>query len=135
MGESMQNDAGQPSNITPEQFKAEKKRHGCLTAWLIFIIIGVILVIIYNFIYFADYETWEFAVIIAIGILQIICVIAIFKWKKWGFWGICTLAVITVIINLLSGVGPYSFAGLFGIALLYGVLQIGGENKGWKQLE
>jgi hypothetical protein len=33
------------------------------------------------------------------------------------------------------GLGVLSFVGLVGIAMLYGVLHIGKENKGWSQLE
>jgi hypothetical protein len=39
-------------------------------------------------------------------------------------------------LNLAIGVSiPQAIMGLAGIAILYGVLQIGGENKGWAQLE
>jgi hypothetical protein len=43
---------------------------------------------------------------------------------------------LAIIINLALGLGIFQSAvGLIGIAVLYGVLQIGKENKGWPQLE
>jgi hypothetical protein len=56
----------------------EKKRHGCLTAWL----------------------------------------------------------VLMIVLNLYVGVDIIrSLLGLVGVLLLFGVLHIGNENKGWPQLE
>ena len=57
-------------------------------------------------------------------------------WKKWGFYGFCGSAAAALVVNLSIGVGPaQSFMGLIGVGLLYAVLQIGGENKGWTQLD
>ncbi len=131
----MQNAAQQSPPVEPAQVKAKKKRHGCLTTWLIIMIIGAVIVAIINLLGFSELQTWQLAAFIAIGILEVVFVIALFNWKRWGFWGICALAVITVIINLSLELGPTAFSGLIGVVLLYAVLQIGGENKGWKQLE
>jgi hypothetical protein len=124
---------------TPSSPQA-KNRHGCLTTWLILIIIAAIaIIIIYatsaGTLTQADMPGWAIPVLIILGIFEIICAIALFMWKKWGFWGFCALAIIACIVNLMLGLGVYSFSGLISIAILYGVLQIGGDNKGWPQLE
>ncbi len=131
----MQNDPQQAPQVEPRQVKTQKKRHGCLTAWLTFMILGLTFVIFYNLLYLGEIEVWGLVATIIIGVLEVVCIVALFRWKRWGFWGICGLAVIGVVINLISGVGAASFSGLIGVALLYAVLQIGGENKGWSQLE
>jgi hypothetical protein len=56
--------------------------------------------------------------------------------KKWGFWGFIASSIVALFVNLSIGMGiGQSLLGLVGIALLYGVLHIGKENKGWPQLE
>ena len=124
----------------------EKKRHGCLTAYLIVMIIAnSAIVLIYLFFLLIsgtiqqslpDIPVWAIPVLCVFGIFNLICVIALFKWKKWGFWGFCASAVIIFIINLAIGLGiGQSVLGLLGVAILFGVLQIGKENKGWPQLD
>jgi hypothetical protein len=72
----------------------------------------------------------------ALGIFNIICAIALFNWKKWGFYGFLASAVTAFIINISSGINLVtSLSGFIGIAVLYGVLNIGGENRAWTRLE
>lgn len=122
---------------------AGKQRHGCLTAFLVFSIILNALVSFMNL--FAgtmirqghpDMPGWTLPVLGIAGIINIVCLIALFRWKRWGFYGAAALAALAFIVNLVAGLNiMQAFFGLFGIALLYGVLQIGGERKGWTQLE
>lgn len=123
-----------------------KKRHGCLTAYLILMLIANFLVVlIYSFFLLAsnamqqsmpDIPGWVVSILCLFAIFNILCAIALFKWKRWGFWGFCASAVIIFIINLSIGVGIFqSVMGLLGVAILFGVLQIGKENKGWPQLD
>jgi hypothetical protein len=72
----------------------------------------------------------------AAGLVNVLCAVALLRWKKWGFWGFVASAVAIFIVNLSIGLGPSSvLGGAVGVAVLYGVLQIGKENKGWPQLE
>ena len=53
-----------------------------------------------------------------------------------GVLGIVVTAAAAFCLNLLLGVSAaYALLGPAGPAILYGVLQIGGERKGWSQLE
>ena len=116
------------------QMLGQKRRHGCLTAYLIFGIIanaGLVL-------YYAVGGLAAFAigaVFVVLLIFNIICFVALFKWKKWAFWGFIVSAIAALCLNLYIGLGPVSFSGLIGLAVLYGVLQIGKESKGWPQLD
>jgi hypothetical protein len=120
-----------------------KRRHGCLTAVLVIIIIFSTAVIIGYLTGMGVFELpgsppgWAIPALIILLILQIACVTAILRWKKWGFWGYCAVNMAGLIVDVLMGVsllGPF-LSVTFGIAILYGVLQLGGEDKGWTQLE
>jgi hypothetical protein len=62
-------------------------------------------------------------------------------WKKWGFWGYCATSVSALAINLVyfsSGTLTMIInitGGLLAVLILFGVLHIGRENKGWPQLK
>jgi hypothetical protein len=79
---------------------------------------------------------WAFPVLIVFSLFNLVCAVALFKWKKWGFWGCCVSSIVALVVNLSVGLGiGQSLAGLVGVLVLYGVLNIGKENKGWPQLE
>jgi hypothetical protein len=123
--------------MTEENIQHEKKRHGCLTAYLIFMIIANSASAL-SYIVFAgvikqnlpSMPSWAFPVFIIAGLFNLTCAIALLKWKKWGFWGFCISAGIILPINLMVGLSPASaIGGILGIAILYGILQIGTEPQ------
>ena len=121
---------------------AEKKRHGCLTTYLVVMIIANSLTaLLYPFGAAAikqripNIPNWAFPVLIAIAAVNVICAFALFRWKKWGFWGFAISTGIVFALNLAIGLSVASaIGGLVGVAVLYGALHIGKENKGWPQL-
>jgi hypothetical protein len=136
----------------------DKRRHGCLTAWLIFMIVGNSLGLLANAYFALNPKTYEataikqgipvvpsltFVLLTCLSAFSIACAlaklsegIALFKWKKWGFYGFLCVSVTAFIVNLSIGINlVQSLLGFVGVALLYGVLNIGEENKGWTQLE
>ena len=121
----------------------QKQRHGCLTTWLILMIIAnSITALMYLLNSQAIRQaspglpSWLFPVLIIVCIFNLICTIALFKWQKWGFWGFLGSSITALVINLSIGLGVgKSLVGLIGIAILYAVLNIGESNKGWSQLE
>jgi len=79
---------------------------------------------------------WTFPVLIAGAILNLVFAVALLKWKKWEFWGFVVSGVAVFFINVAAGLRVGSaLAGLLGVAVLYGVLHIGGATKGWPQLD
>ncbi|MEM8828568.1 MAG: hypothetical protein AAGE96_04325 [Cyanobacteria bacterium P01_G01_bin.19] len=121
----------------------KKRRHGCLTAWLIFMILAnSVSALIYLLQAEAIRELspnlpgWSFPVLIGISMFNLVCAIALFRWKKWGFWGFLSSSIAAFILNLSLGLGiGTSLSGLIGILILYGLLNLGDSNKGWSQLE
>ena len=83
-----------------------------------------------------DIPQWSFPVLIVGAILNLVFAIALLRWKEWGFWGFVATSVVIFLVNLSLG---FSFGralvGLLGVAILYGVLHIGKERKGWSQLD
>ena len=126
-----------------------KQRHGCVTAWLILMIIANSLIaIVYLFANEkitdnlpGDVSSSLIILLGIIGIANVIFAVLLFQWKKLGFWGFIVTSTGTFIINLSisSGSGPalaQSFLGLAGIAILYGILQIKKDNVStWESLE
>jgi len=121
----------------------EKKRHGCLTAYLVLaIILNSATALLYLFGAGAikrsspNIPDWAFPVLIVLVLFNLACAIALLRWKKWGFWGLVASAAVTLGVNLTIGLGLSSaVVGVLGVLFLYGVLQIGKDNKGWPQLD
>ena len=122
-----------------------KQRHGCVTTWLILlIIVNSIFAILYLF--FGDIIAQNFMgeisspILILLAILvtaNVIFSVLLLKWKKIGFFGFIISGIVALIVNLHIGIGiAQSIRGLFGIAILYGVLQIKKDNiSAWKNLD
>ena len=121
----------------------EKKRHGCLTAYLVLaIILNSATALLYLFGAGAikrsspNIPDWAFPVLIVLVLFNLACAIALLRWKKWGFWGLVASAAVTLGVNLTIGLGLSSaVVGVLGVLFLYGVLHIGKDNKGWPQLD
>ena len=119
----------------------EKKRHGCLTACLILMILGSVLTVLGNLsaaILDAPIQiapSWVYLTMAIGGILNMVSLVAVFKWHKWGFWLFTITALFVFCINLYSGAGIVpSLIGLTGVAFILGALFVGDKN-GWSQLD
>jgi hypothetical protein len=122
-----------------------KQRHGCLTAWLIYLIIA------YSFsgvLYFfkteemskiAQYNISENMMLLhgSFAILGVIFSIMLLKWIKLGFWGILIISIILFVIQLLNSdrvMSPIFI--LLCLVILYALLQFKKANvTGWNNLE
>ncbi len=80
--------------------------------------------------------SWYSPAIQLLALIDIICVIFIFRWRKWAFFGSAGAAAGVLLLGVVAH-RPL-LDGLSAIvlpAVLYGVLQIGGENSAWKRLK
>ncbi|MEO8352174.1 MAG: hypothetical protein ABI680_10630 [Chthoniobacteraceae bacterium] len=77
-----------------------------------------------------------FAVISGLFVLNAICCFALLQWKQWGFYGILmtAVAVLPVTISTDWGVGR-SVVAILGVVILIVLLNRGGDEQLWRQLE
>lgn len=129
----------------PVKKAMKKQRHGCLAAWLILMIIVDSLTA--QFYLFELFDSgairrevpsargW-FPILAFLAILNVFFAIRLLSWKKQAFFGFVGTSIGAFIVNLAIGLDiTVAALGLAGVAILYGVLHIGKENKGWPQLE
>ena len=124
--------------IEQEEVTKGKSRHRFLTTWLILMIVGNIGgALTYTLLpdAFSYLPGWIIPINIVVSLINLGSIIALFMWKKWGFWVLCGTCISVFVLNLSIGVGiGSSILGLVGVPILFGVLQIGKEKKGWNQL-
>lgn len=123
----------------------EKKRHGCLTAWLIMLMVANSLSALVYFI--IDPKLLETQGIFMgkeqmillgfLGIINLSFAIGLWFWKKWAFYGFAISGGMMFLTNLNLGTDAVSASlGLVGVLLLFSLLQMkNGETSGWEQLE
>ncbi len=132
----------QPLGYTPDPNTAPT-RHGCFTAWLVVALIAQVLTLFvnslgYNLVHrgMPSFTPLIAGLLVLGGLLHITCIVALFQWRRWGFYGIVIITVLVCVLNIKAGVGTGgSLSGLVGLAVLYGVLNIGGQYSAWRHLK
>jgi predicted MFS family arabinose efflux permease len=127
----------------PSATAAHAGRHGCLTTYLVFVIIvnsGVFLTYLFGTEWLQrngpKTPEWAFWLLAICGVTNVISAVALLRWKRWGFWLFVISTIAALGINFLIGLGPQAiFGAVLGIAILYAVLHIGGERKAWPRLQ
>lgn len=122
-----------------------KKRHGCLTAWLILIILasGFVSVL---YLFAGELVSQGtpggipqsmLTLLAILGVGNVIAAILLFQWKKAGFFIFVFTYLGSFVINMYVGLGlAQSLMGVLGLAILFAVLQIkSGRISGWENLE
>jgi hypothetical protein len=131
-----------PPPPIPSAEQSPASRHGCLTAWLILMLIANAATAITTPLSVANMakaglqvNSTAVGVIVICAVANLIFAIALFRWMKWGFWGFCVTSAAALVTNLSIGLGiGQSLFGLIGIGLLYWVLNMGETNKAWPRL-
>jgi hypothetical protein len=120
-----------------------KRRHGCLTAWLVLMLVanaavGLFYLLAHSAVAasLSSSRAWAIPVDGLLAVANVVFVIALFRWKRWGFYGVAGTSVVAAVVNIAIGLNALQvLVGLVAPAVLYGVLQIGGDSRGWAQLE
>lgn len=132
-----------------DQGYKDRARHGCVSAWLILMIIGNAFVSVFYLFFWdsilelvpdesmAEIPDINPILLGVVGVANLIFAILLFKWKKVGFWGFVGTSVITLGLNISAGLGVGQIlTGFAGIAILYGILQIKERDvSAWDNLE
>ena len=113
---------------------ANKKRHGCVTTWLVLIFIASAYSVLAN-LAMGFYYPWNIYVMLSIG--QLVCVILMFNWKLNGFWGFAIIQLPATFLNISLGLPASAIiGGLLAPFILYFILQIKRNNiSAWDQLD
>jgi hypothetical protein len=125
-----------------ESHSIHLKRHGLLTAFLIFKIVGYVALFLINAFAAAgvlriapNLPKWIPSVFCISSILGVVSVVAILRWMKWGFYVLCGMEVAALVVNVYARVSPIRILfGLTGLLILYLLLQLGGERNAWSRL-
>ncbi len=111
---------------TPEPaLTPQRKRGGCLTAFLVIMLIANPLTAISYLLNgeafsrsLPDMPGWAIPALGVIALANFVCAIGLWQWKKWGMYGFAGLSLITVFVNAVSiGIGLALF-GLLGVVIL-----------------
>ena len=125
-----------------------KERHGCVTAWLVFMIITNAGLAVYYFFFtdmvldglsYMDIYPPKSTILLLGGmtIINVILALMLLSWKKWAFWSFGVMSIIAFVVNLSIGLPiAQSIMGLFSILILFAILQIK-ENgvSAWDNME
>lgn len=116
----------------------QRKKGGCLTTLLVFLIVAYALGALSSFIAaplfqgaIPGYTAGSGIIVGVIYILAIIFLIALWRFKKWGFYGYLAVTIISIIIGLYlhSGIASALMAIIFPIMLFLLIRPI------WSNLE
>ena len=88
----------------------------------------------------ADAEPWLWPALGVCCIVEGLLLLVILGWQKWGFVAACVMAVVEAGLIYGAGVNPLVALAVLAIAavwlaVLYGLLQIGGPRSMWAQME
>jgi NADH:ubiquinone oxidoreductase subunit 6 (subunit J) len=88
----------------------------------------------------ADAEPWLWSALGVCCIVDALLLMVILGWQKWGFFAACVMAAVEAGLIYGAGVNPVFALAALGIgavwlAVLYGLLQIGGPRSMWAQME
>ncbi len=122
-----------------------KQRHGCLTAWLIYLMLSYSIVSLGLF-FNSDSIVQKFQyiksenlllIVASIAILNVLFIFMLLKWFKLGFWGLLSTSTLLFIIQIMNSnniLTPIITAIV--MLIMYGLLKLKKRNvSGWDNLE
>lgn len=121
-----------------------KQRHGCVTAYLVFmIIVNAATAFSYFFANQLILDTVPGAsssLLYALGLIgmaNVIFAIMLWQWKKIGFYGFIGSSIAAFALNIMMGLEvQQTLLGLIGIAIVYAILQIKQDGRSaWENME
>lgn len=102
-----------------------KKRGGCLTAWLVFLILANLLIALLHLVSVAiarrpipELPAWVMPLSVLAALANCVFAIGIWKWKRWGLYGFIGLSLIGFAVNLMTTGFALAVPGLVGLVIL-----------------
>jgi hypothetical protein len=141
-------DVPQGGDVLPKK----KERHGCLTVFLVLMIIlsawsaigaSASLFLSDNHSSSSsatNLPSWYAVTTLLGSVINLLCAIVLITWKKWGFWGyLISNLTVGFLAIFIQGIGfsvmlVSILSGLLMSGLLYAALQMGDKEQGWRKL-
>lgn len=129
-----------PIAPVPTELTYARKRGGCLTAWIIFNLVGIsIFALTYVFDLMGAVATSEAPLIFtAFSVYLLLCCVGIagfvllLAWKKWGFYLVALYVIVAIPLAFSFHIGNVTtFTPLIGLSILYYLLR---KNDVWEHL-
>ena len=122
-----------------------KQRHGCLTVWLIYLMISNSIVSLGLF-YNIDTIVQRFQyiksenlllIVASIQILNVLFLFMLLKWFKLGFWGLLSTSTLLFIIQIMNTNNILTpIITVIVMLIIYGLLKLKKRNvSGWDNLD
>ncbi|MGD0526481.1 MAG: hypothetical protein ABSE49_15140 [Polyangiaceae bacterium] len=106
------------------------ERGGCLTAFLVLVLIANPLVALGYFLAgdamnaVTRGHDWARPVLGLMCLVNVACAVGVWRFKRWGVYGFVAMAALGLVVNLTLGVGVGSFLGAFvGPAILVALVR------------
>ncbi len=107
----------------------ERKRGGCLTAFLITTLVVSPLYVIVALLPMSaeaqqslpNWPQWAIYMLGLVGLALFVCAFAIWKWKRWGVYGFAAATVVFLASSVLQGKLSI-VAALFGLGIVMAIL-------------
>ncbi len=122
-----------------------KARHGCVTAWLVFMLIAnTMSALMYLFgtqiiqdAFPGEPSSGLVYALAFVAVINIVAAVLLFQYKRIGFFLFIGTSLAAVVLNVMIGISMIqAVMGLAGIAILYGILQIPqGRKSTWQHLD
>jgi hypothetical protein len=119
-----------PGPSSAAGFAPVQERGGCLTIWLVLLIIVNPLLGLYylgngsQLSSLLHLPSWTMPVLVIFAVINTVCAVGIWMWKKWGAFGFIGSGIIVFFVNLATlGLNASSIGGVVGIALMWYLLQ------------
>ena len=115
---------------TSSTSNSSRKRGILLTLWLFFLILAYAVGALRSILVILSITTVPFSVPLwesyessVVPVLIVVSVVAMLMWKKWGFYMFSAILILGFAVNLIVGVGVFSFIGLIEIVITYLLLR------------
>jgi hypothetical protein len=115
----------------------ERKRGGCLTAFLILMLIANPLTGLYYLLAGSTVREslptlpeWAIPTLGVLALANFAFAIGIWQWKKWGVYGFAGTSLVALVVNAISIGIPAALFGLVGLGLLAYLVR-----PHWNQME
>ncbi|MBU0511872.1 MAG: hypothetical protein KJ638_09265 [Chloroflexi bacterium] len=107
----------------------ERKRGGCLTAFLVLMLVVSPLYVLVGLLPTSEevsellpkWPQWAILLMGLLGLANFVFALAIWKWKRWGVYGFAGAAIVFFVANVIRG-GVGIYGAFFGLAITIGIL-------------